>query len=218
MIYETIQELNLTGKANLLIAGKNLEEENKIIAQAGVMGAITIATEMAGRGTDIKLGGEKNIDKTLILEEELKTEAICKWLHDKGYSIKDNFSNAKEAIAKNPKLIEKDLVEVKKLYNTNTEYKKTIDSSVEEKSSFEINKLYEIGGLKYIQTKPFKTSRNDRQGRGRVGRQGEPGETIMYACFEDLERLGVPLDEQNKLYSLFGKNSKKRFINDADAD
>lgn len=218
LIYETIQELNLTGKANLLIAGKNLEEENKIIAQAGVMGAITIATEMAGRGTDIKLGGEKNIDKTLILEEELKTEAICKWLHDKGYSIKDNFSNAKEAIAKNPKLIEKDLVEVKKLYNTNTEYKKTIDSSVEEKSSFEINKLYEIGGLKYIQTKPFKTSRNDRQGRGRVGRQGEPGETIMYACFEDLERLGVPLDEQNKLYSLFGKNSKERFINDADAD
>ena len=146
-------------KHNLLNA-KNHEKEAEIVAQAGQFGAVTVATNMAGRGTDIMLGGNaeymaKNDLRKAGLTDELIAEAT-------GYAETDN-----EEILNARKLFAEKLAQ----------HKAEIAGEAE--------KVRAAGGLFIIGTERHDSRRIDNQLRGRAGRQGDPGETRFYISLED---------------------------------
>ena len=146
-------------KHNLLNA-KNHEREAEIVAQAGQFGAVTVATNMAGRGTDIILGGNaeymaKNDLRKAGLTDELIAEAT-------GYAETDN----------------QEILDARKLF---------ADKLAQHKAeiSGEADKVRAAGGLFIIGTERHDSRRIDNQLRGRAGRQGDPGETRFYISLED---------------------------------
>ena len=146
-------------KHNLLNA-KNHEKEAEIVAQAGKFGAVTVATNMAGRGTDIMLGGNaeymaKNDLRKAGMSDELIAEAT-------GYAETDN-----EEILNARKLFAEKL----------SEHKAEIAG--------EADRVRQAGGLFIIGTERHDSRRIDNQLRGRAGRQGDPGETRFYISLED---------------------------------
>ena len=146
-------------KHNVLNA-KFHEKEAEIVAQAGKLGAVTIATNMAGRGTDIKLGGNeeflaKDEMRKLNFSEELINEAT-------GYAETDD-QEILDARAKYKELLDK--------------YKAEIDVEAE--------KVREAGGLFIMGTTRHESRRIDNQLRGRAGRQGDPGASRFYLSAED---------------------------------
>lgn len=217
--YKIISTLGL--KPNLLIADKNLEEENAIIAEAGKFGAITIATEMAGRGTDIKLGGEVETDREKIREKLLKDEALNRLLSILTLTIsKENSQNIleerKKQILSNPNIyLEPEIKKLRQKYENDTGYKKKIDKKIDDEIEKIVSPITNAGGLNYIQMNPFKTTRNDNQGKGRVGRQGEPGTTRIYVSLMDLANLGVDTREISTIQHTM-KN--KVFVDDDELD
>ena len=146
-------------KHNLLNA-KNHEKEAEIVAQAGQFGAVTVATNMAGRGTDIMLGGNaeymaKNDLRKAGLTDELIAEAT-------GYAETDN----------------QEILDARKLFADKlTQHKAEIAGEAE--------KVRQAGGLFIIGTERHDSRRIDNQLRGRAGRQGDPGETRFYISLED---------------------------------
>ena len=200
-IFEKLSaEYGLDDFMNLLISGKEDEEAN-IVAEAGKIGSITIASEMAGRGTDIRLIVDSDDARDLAEQiagfdlwvknayEEYRTDnptctlARFRELVLRNASILDHYGadfDVDEAIASDP--------EIKRSYDT------AVESLIPKILSIQQEK-----GLKYIQTKPFKTMRNDDQARGRVGRQGEAGETRLYACLNDLNDIGVSDEDKDFL-------------------
>ena len=146
-------------KHNLLNA-KNHEKEAEIVAQAGQFGAVTVATNMAGRGTDIMLGGNaeymaKNDLRKAGLTDELIAEAT-------GYAETDN----------------QEILDARKLF---------ADKLAQHKAEIagEADKVRAAGGLFIIGTERHDSRRIDHQLRGRAGRQGDPGETRFYISLED---------------------------------
>ncbi len=146
-------------KHNLLNA-KNHEREAEIVAQAGQFGAVTVATNMAGRGTDIMLGGNaeymaKNDLRKAGLSDELIAEAT-------GYAETDN----------------QEILDARKLF---------ADKLAQHKAEIagEADKVRQAGGLFIIGTERHDSRRIDNQLRGRAGRQGDPGETRFYISLED---------------------------------
>ena len=146
-------------KHNLLNA-KNHEKEAEIVAQAGQFGAVTVATNMAGRGTDIMLGGNaeymaKNDLRKAGLTDELIAEAT-------GYAETDN----------------QEILDARKLF---------ADKLAQHKAEIagEAEKVRQAGGLFIIGTARHDSRRIDNQLRGRAGRQGDPGETRFYISLED---------------------------------
>ena len=146
-------------KHNLLNA-KNHEKEAEIVAQAGKLGAVTVATNMAGRGTDIMLGG--NADylaqgdlRRAGLTDELIAEAT-------GYAETSN----------------QEILDARKLYQ---------DCLAKRKAEIagEADKVREAGGLFIIGTERHDSRRIDNQLRGRAGRQGDPGESRFYLSLDD---------------------------------
>ena len=146
-------------KHNVLNA-KNHEKEAEIIAQAGKFGAVTVATNMAGRGTDIMLGGNaeflaKNDLKKAGFTPDLIAEAP-------GFAETDN-----ETILKARKMFS----------DAEDKYRKELAP--------EADKVREAGGLFILGTERHESRRIDNQLRGRSGRQGDPGESRFYLCMED---------------------------------
>ena len=146
-------------KHNLLNA-KNHEREAEIVAQAGQFGAVTVATNMAGRGTDIMLGGNaeymaKNDLRKAGLSDELIAEAT-------GYAETDN----------------QEILDARKLFAEKLAQHKA-------EISGEADKVRAAGGLFIIGTERHDSRRIDNQLRGRAGRQGDPGETRFYISLED---------------------------------
>ena len=146
-------------KHNLLNA-KNHEREAEIVAQAGQFGAVTVATNMAGRGTDIMLGGNaeymaKNDLRKADLTDELIAEAT-------GYAETDN----------------QEILDARKLFAEKLAQHKA-------EISGEADKVRAAGGLFIIGTERHDSRRIDNQLRGRAGRQGDPGETRFYISLED---------------------------------
>ena len=146
-------------KHNLLNA-KNHEKEAEIVAQAGQFGAVTVATNMAGRGTDIMLGGNaeymaKNDLRKAGLSDELIAEAT-------GYAETDN----------------QEILDARRLF---------ADKLAQHKAEIagEADKVRAAGGLFIIGTERHDSRRIDNQLRGRAGRQGDPGETRFYISLED---------------------------------
>ena len=142
-----------------VLNAKYHEKEAEIIAQAGKYKAVTIATNMAGRGTDIMLGGN--------------SEYLAKQEMRKKYSSEE----IEEAAAFN-ETDNEDIITRKKLYRELVDkYEKGIE---EEKK-----KVVEAGGLKIIGTERHESRRIDNQLRGRSGRQGDPGESRFYIGLDD---------------------------------
>ena len=142
-----------------VLNAKYHEKEAEIIAQAGKYKAVTIATNMAGRGTDIMLGGN--------------SEYLAKQEMRKKYSSEE----IEEAAAFN-ETDNEDIIARRKLYRELVDkYEKGIE---EEKK-----KVVEAGGLKIIGTERHESRRIDNQLRGRSGRQGDPGESRFYIGLDD---------------------------------
>ena len=152
--------LQKTGIKHNVLNAKNHEKEAEIVAQAGKLGAVTIATNMAGRGTDITLGGNaeflaKNDLRKAGYDDEIIAEAT-------GYADTDNA----------------DILAARKLYAEKMEeYKAVIAAEAEQVKA--------AGGLFILGTERHESRRIDNQLRGRSGRQGDPGESRFYLSLTD---------------------------------
>jgi len=146
-------------KHNVLNA-KHHEKEAAIVAQAGKLGAVTIATNMAGRGTDIMLGGNAEfLAKSDLIKEGFSDEIIAEAT---GFAETDN----------------EDVLTARKLFAEKLAgYKAEIAPEAE--------KVREAGGLFIIGTERHESRRIDNQLRGRAGRQGDPGKSRFYVSLED---------------------------------
>ncbi len=176
--------LKKNGIKHTVLNAKYHEKEAEIVAQAGKKGAVTIATNMAGRGTDISLGGNaeylaKAEMRRMQISDEIINEAS-------GFADTDN----------------EQILEARKVFNDlMAKYKAEIKGPKAE--------VLAAGGLAIIGTERHETRRIDNQLRGRSGRQGDPGETRFYLSLEDdlmrlfggerlqkwMDRMNVPEDE-----------------------
>ncbi|MGN1329035.1 MAG: preprotein translocase subunit SecA [Eubacterium sp.] len=143
-----------------VLNAKNHEREAEIIAQAGKFGAVTIATNMAGRGTDIMLGGNaeylaKAEMKRMQFTDELIAEAT-------GFAETDN----------------QEIIDARKTFQE-------LEAKYKEEIKEEADKVREVGGLFILGTERHDSRRIDNQLRGRSGRQGDPGESQFYLSLED---------------------------------
>ncbi len=143
-----------------VLNAKQHEKEAEIIAQAGKYGAVTIATNMAGRGTDIMLGGNSEY----LAKQQLRMEKYTP-----------------EQVEEATTYYETDDEQIKK----EREHYKEVRDSYEEKIKDEKQKVIDAGGLKIIGTERHESRRIDNQLRGRSGRQGDPGESRFYISLED---------------------------------
>ena len=146
-------------KHNVLNA-KQHEKEAEIVAQAGQFGAVTIATNMAGRGTDIILGGNPE----LLAKAEMKKRGMEEEVISEAVSYADTQDET--------------ILEARKVYR---ELYAKYDAEVKEKAE----KVKEAGGLYILGTERHESRRIDNQLRGRAGRQGDPGTTQFYLSLED---------------------------------
>ncbi len=152
--------LKARGIKHEVLNAKNHEREAEIVAQAGKKNAVTIATNMAGRGTDIKLGGNAEY---LALAEMRKLDYSEKLIQEAtGFAETDD----EEIIAARQKYQE-----------LNAKYEENIKPEAEE--------VRNAGGLFIIGTERHESRRIDNQLRGRAGRQGDPGESCFYISLED---------------------------------
>ena len=152
--------LKAKGIKHTVLNAKHHEREADIVAQAGKYGAVTIATNMAGRGTDIMLGGNAEyMAKTDLRKAGLSDELIAEAT---GYAETDN----------------------KEILDARDMFAKALEKHREEISG-EADKVREAGGLFIIGTERHDSRRIDNQLRGRAGRQGDPGETRFYLSLED---------------------------------
>ena len=184
-----------------VLNAKQHEREAEIVAQAGRFGAVTIATNMAGRGTDIVLGGNPDF----IAKHEMKK---------KGY--------AEEVILDVDSFLDTDDNEI---LNARTEYKKLLEQAKKD-TDIEHKEVIEVGGLHIIGTERHESRRIDNQLRGRSGRQGDPGSSRFFVSLEDdlmrlfggekvkamIEALGMGDDEalEHKMLSRSIENAQKK--------
>ncbi|MBQ2714389.1 MAG: preprotein translocase subunit SecA [Clostridia bacterium] len=153
-------------KHNVLNAKRHAEEAD-IVAQAGKLGTVTIATNMAGRGTDIMLGG----NPAHMAEREMKRQGF-------------DDEQIQNATSKAP-TDDKEILALRDKYSDL--YEKYKVGTDEEKE-----KVVEVGGLRIIGTERHESRRIDNQLRGRSGRQGDPGSSVFYLSFDDelIRRFG----------------------------
>ena len=193
--------LKKRGIKHEVLNAKFHEKEAEIIAQAGKFGAVTIATNMAGRGTDIMLGGNAEF----LAKSEMRRM---------GYS--------EEMIAEATGFAETDNEEILEARGTFT----ALEDKYKEEISEEADRVREVGGLYIVGTERHESRRIDNQLRGRSGRQGDPGESRFFLSFDDdvtrlfggeraqtmLERLNAPEDMplDTKIFSNIVENAQKK--------
>ena len=183
---------------------ENVFRESEIVAQAGEKFAITIATNMAGRGTDIILGGNPmfkvkqkiseliNQKKNEISNEKPQIENLLETILNE-YLEKKNLELLEIDISGLPYSLENSLPSLRSLYNYL--YKEIIPLWEKDNKT-----VKELGGLFVLGTERHETRRIDNQLRGRAGRQGDPGISKFYVSLED------------ELIKVFGGDSIKRWV------
>ena len=152
--------LKARGIKHEVLNAKNHEREAEIVAQAGKKGAVTIATNMAGRGTDIKLGGNSEF----LAVAEMKKLEYSEELIENARSFAE--TDDQEIIAAREKY-------------------QSLIKKYDEQIAPEADEVREAGGLFIIGTERHESRRIDNQLRGRAGRQGDPGESCFYISLED---------------------------------
>ena len=157
--------LKKRGIQHTVLNAKYHEKEAEIVAQAGKFGAVTIATNMAGRGTDIMLGGNAEYLAKSDLRKAGYDEAVI--TEATGYA-----DSADELV-----------IEARKLFRERLDFHKQITDA-------EAEKVRQAGGLFILGTERHESRRIDNQLRGRAGRQGDPGESRFYLSLtDDIMRL-----------------------------
>ena len=157
---ELSKKLSRNGIKHTVLNAKYHDREAEIVAQAGKLGTVTIATNMAGRGTDILLGGNPEfLAKQEMRKMEYEEDVI-------GLAMGSNQSVSEEIMAAR--------AVYRELYD---KYKRQIEP--------EAKRVREAGGLFIIGTERHESRRIDNQLRGRSGRQGDPGESRFYLSLED---------------------------------
>ena len=152
--------LKKKGIKHEVLNAKYHEKEAEIIAQAGKYGAVTIATNMAGRGTDIVLGGNPEFQA----KQEMRKNAVEEWLIIESTGFNDTTDER--------------VIEARKIFR---DYYEKFKKVTEE----EREKVVSAGGLKIMGTERHESRRIDNQLRGRSGRQGDPGESRFFISLED---------------------------------
>ena len=176
-----------------VLNAKNHSREASIIAQAGEPGAVTLATNMAGRGTDIVLGGNP------VAKGVNEIEQILVLMKDKAFKERDPYK--KEELIKKVKSIDlykeafvrliisgkteeaKDIAEKNNILEMIEKIDRIIQ--INEKSKIDKEKVISVGGLHVIGSERHEARRIDNQLRGRSGRQGDPGLSVFYLSLED---------------------------------
>ena len=179
---------------------ENVKRESEIIAQAGERFAVTIATNMAGRGTDIILGGNpyfkvKQQLSDYILEKKESTELI-KNLREKvyqEYQDKNLINQLEDDIQNLPYSLDNVQNSLKELYQC-------LYKEIYTKWEKENKEIKELGGLFVLGTERHETRRIDNQLRGRAGRQGDPGKSQFFVSLED------------ELIKVFGGDNIKKWV------
>ena len=175
--------LRRKGIAHSVLNAKNHEKEAEIVAQAGKFGAVTVATNMAGRGTDIMLGGNAEV----LAKADLRKAGL-----------------SDELIAEATGFAETDSEEILNARRMYAEAEATYKEAIKE----EADQVRAAGGLFILGTERHESRRIDNQLRGRAGRQGDPGESRFFLSLEDdimrlfgservmnmMEKLGVDED------------------------
>ncbi len=198
---ELSRRLKREGIAHTVLNAKHHDKEAEIVAQAGKYGAVTISTNMAGRGTDIMLGGNAEfMAKREMRKMEIDEELIA-------------------MATGSAKIDDEEVNKAREVFHTLYEkYKEEIAPEAE--------KVKEAGGLFILGTERHESRRIDNQLRGRSGRQGDPGESRFYISLQDdlmrlfgsekilgmVERLGLPEDTpiDAKILSNQIENAQKR--------
>ncbi len=143
-----------------VLNAKNHAKEAEIVAQAGKKGSVTVATNMAGRGTDILLGGNAEfMTKQKLLELNYPAEAV-------------------EACTSFQHTEDPDILAAKEKYAE-------LYDKYKEKTEKDKKEVISLGGLRIIGTERHESRRIDNQLRGRAGRQGDPGSSVFYISMED---------------------------------
>ena len=176
--------IKLRGVSHEVLNAKNQQKEAEIVAQAGHVGAVTIATNMAGRGTDILLGGNPDFLARRAMRQENYPDEII------------------EAATGHNENVDQVVLDARKRYRELYEgFKKETDAEHE--------RVMALGGLHIIGTERHESRRIDNQLRGRAGRQGDPGSTQFFISLEDdvmrlfgseriapmIEKLGMTEDQ-----------------------
>ena len=176
--------IKLRGVSHEVLNAKNHQKEAEIVAQAGHVGAVTIATNMAGRGTDILLGGNPDFLARRAMRQENYPDDII------------------EAATGHNENVDQVVLDARKRYRELYEgFKKETDAEHE--------RVMALGGLHIIGTERHESRRIDNQLRGRAGRQGDPGSTQFFISLEDdvmrlfgseriapmIEKLGMTEDQ-----------------------
>ncbi|MBR5296210.1 MAG: preprotein translocase subunit SecA, partial [Clostridia bacterium] len=188
-----------------VLNAKHHMKEAEIVAQAGAFGAVTISTNMAGRGTDIKLGGNTEF----MAKAQMRREGF----DDEMIAAADAFFETSD----------EEILAARQRYQS-------LLAEFEEKIRPEAEKVREAGGLYIIGTERHESRRIDNQLRGRSGRQGDPGASTFYLSFEDdllrlfgsdriigiVDRLGLEEDQaiDAKIISSSIENAQKRLEGD----
>ena len=145
---------------HVVLNAKFHEQEAEIIAQAGKLGAVTIATNMAGRGTDIMLGGNSEY----LAKQEMKKQKYSEELIEQATAYNETE--------------DQEILDARKKF-------KELQDKFEKDISVEKEKVIAAGGLKIIGTERHESRRIDNQLRGRSGRQGDVGESRFYIALDD---------------------------------
>ena len=145
---------------HVVLNAKFHEQEAEIIAQAGKLGAVTIATNMAGRGTDIMLGGNSEY----LAKQEMKKQKYSEELIEQATAYNETD--------------DQEILDARKKF-------KELQDKFEKDISVEKEKVIAAGGLKIIGTERHESRRIDNQLRGRSGRQGDVGESRFYIALDD---------------------------------
>ena len=176
--------IKLRGVNHEVLNAKNHQKEAEIVAQAGHVGAVTIATNMAGRGTDILLGGNPDFLARRAMRQENYPDEII------------------EAATGHNENVDQVVLDARRRYRELYEgFKKETDAEHE--------RVMALGGLHIIGTERHESRRIDNQLRGRAGRQGDPGSTQFFISLEDdvmrlfgseriapmIEKLGMTEDQ-----------------------
>ncbi len=198
---ELSRRLKREGVAHTVLNAKHHEKEAEIVAQAGKFGAVTISTNMAGRGTDIMLGGNPEyMAKREMRKMEIDEELIA-------------------VATGSAEIDDEEIIKARAVY-------RELFEKFKEEIAPEAEKVKEAGGLFILGTERHESRRIDNQLRGRSGRQGDPGESRFYLSLEDdlmrlfgseriigiVERLGLPEDTpiDAKILSNQIENAQKR--------
>ena len=171
--------LKREGIKHEVLNAKFHEKEAEIVAQAGKYGAVTIATNMAGRGTDIMLGGNSEY----LAKQEMRKQKYPEELIEQATAFNETD--------------DEQILEARKKF-------KELEDKYNEQIKDEKQKVIEAGGLKIIGTERHESRRIDNQLRGRSGRQGDPGESRFYIGLDDDLMKIFGGDKITAVYNMLG--------------